>query len=35
VDVPWKNGMPASALATSSEPFDQLKKATAEAVIPA
>jgi ectoine hydroxylase len=27
VDVPWKNGMPASALATSSEPFDQIKKA--------
>jgi ectoine hydroxylase len=27
VDVPWKNGMPASALATSSEPFDQMKKA--------
>jgi ectoine hydroxylase len=27
VDVPWKNGMPASALVTSSEPFDPLKKA--------
>jgi ectoine hydroxylase len=25
VDVPWKNGMPASALVTSSEPFDQMK----------
>jgi ectoine hydroxylase len=27
VDVPWKNGMPASALATSSEPIASLKKA--------
>jgi ectoine hydroxylase len=27
VDVPWKNGMPASALATTSEPFEQLRKA--------
>lgn len=27
VDLPWKNGMPASALVTSSEPFAQLKKA--------
>jgi ectoine hydroxylase len=27
VDLPWKNGMPASALATSSEPMDQMKKA--------
>lgn len=27
VDLPWKNGMPASALATSSEPFAQMKKA--------
>jgi ectoine hydroxylase len=27
VDLPWKNGMPASALVTSSEPFDQMKKA--------
>jgi ectoine hydroxylase len=27
VDLPWKNGMPASALATSSDPIDALKKA--------
>lgn len=27
VEVPWKNGMPASALATSSEPIDQVRKA--------
>ncbi len=27
VDLPWKNGMPASALVTSSEPFDQIKQA--------
>ena len=27
VDLPWKNGMPASALATSPEPFDQMKRA--------
>lgn len=27
VDLPWKDGMPASALATSSEPFATLKKA--------
>lgn len=27
VDLPWKNGMPASALATSSNPIDQIKKA--------
>lgn len=35
VDLPWKNGMPASALATSPEPIDQMKKVTAQAVIPA
>jgi ectoine hydroxylase len=27
VEVPWKNGMPASALATSVEPIDQIRKA--------
>jgi ectoine hydroxylase len=27
VDLPWKDGMPASALATSPEPIAQLKKA--------
>lgn len=27
VDLPWKNGMPASALATSHEPIDQIKRA--------
>jgi ectoine hydroxylase len=27
VDVPWKNGMPASALATSSEPIAEIKEA--------
>ena len=27
VDLPWRNGLPASALATSSEPFDQIRKA--------
>jgi len=27
VDLPWKNGMPVSALATSPEPIDQMKKA--------
>lgn len=27
VDLPWKNGMPASALATSSDPIDQIRKA--------
>jgi ectoine hydroxylase len=27
VDLPWKNGMPASALATSPEPIDQIRKA--------
>ena len=27
VDLPWKNGMPASALVTSSDPIDALKKA--------
>lgn len=27
VDLPWKNGMPASALVTSPEPIDQMKKA--------
>jgi ectoine hydroxylase len=27
VDLPWKNGMPASALVTSSEPMDLIKKA--------
>ena len=27
VDLPWKNGMPASALATSSEPIDRIRKA--------
>jgi ectoine hydroxylase len=27
VDLPWKNGMPASALATSLEPFEQIRKA--------
>ena len=35
VDLPWKNGMPASALATSPEPIDQIRKVTAQAVIPA
>jgi ectoine hydroxylase len=35
VDLPWKNGMPASALATSADPIDQIKKVTAQAVIPA
>ncbi|NML46707.1 proline hydroxylase [Ramlibacter sp. G-1-2-2] len=27
VDLPWRNGMPASALVTSPEPFEQLRKA--------
>ena len=27
VDLPWKNGMPASALVTSSEPIAEIKKA--------
>ena len=27
VDLPWKNGMPASALVTSSEPIADIKKA--------
>lgn len=27
VELPWKNGMPASALATSSEPFAEMKQA--------
>ncbi|HZN48864.1 MAG TPA: phytanoyl-CoA dioxygenase family protein [Ramlibacter sp.] len=27
VDVPWKNGMPASALVTSPDPIDQIKEA--------
>ena len=27
VDMPWKNGMPGSALVTSAEPFDSTKKA--------
>lgn len=27
VDLPWKNGMPASALVTSSDPIDQFKEA--------
>ena len=27
VDLPWKNGMPGSALVTSSEPIDDTKKA--------
>ena len=27
VDVPWKNGMPASALATSSDRIDEIRKA--------
>ena len=27
VDVPWKHGMPASALVTSSEPIDATRKA--------
>jgi ectoine hydroxylase len=27
VDLPWKNGMPASALATSSDPIDQIRQA--------
>lgn len=27
VDLPWKNGMPGSALVTSSEPIDETKKA--------
>ena len=27
VDLPWKNGLPASALQTSSVPFDEMKKA--------
>jgi ectoine hydroxylase len=27
VDRPWKNGMPASALATSPDPIDEMKKA--------
>lgn len=27
VDLPWRNGMPASALVTSSDPIDQIKKA--------
>jgi len=27
VDLPWKNGMPASALVTCSDPIDQIKKA--------
>lgn len=35
VEVPWKNGMPASALVTSSDPIDQVRQVTAKAVIPA
>jgi ectoine hydroxylase len=35
VEVPWKNGLPASALQTSSVPIDEMKKVTAQAVIPA
>ncbi len=27
VETPWKNGLPASALQTSSVPFDEIKKA--------
>jgi ectoine hydroxylase len=27
VELPWKNGMPATALVTSTEPFEQMKKA--------
>lgn len=27
VEVPWKNGMPASALVTSSDPIDEMRKA--------
>jgi ectoine hydroxylase len=35
VEVPWKDGVPASALQTSSVPFEQVKQVTAEVVIPA
>src|SRR6059058_6491209 len=35
VDLPWKNGMPASALVTSSAPIEQVNKAAAQAAIPA
>ena len=35
VDLPLKNGIPASAQQTSSVPFEELKKATADAFIPA
>jgi hypothetical protein len=27
VDLPWKDGVPASALQTTTMPFDELKKA--------
>ena len=27
VELPWKDGVPATALQTSSEPFDEVKKA--------
>ena len=35
VDLPWKDGLPASALQTTSVPFDELKKVTTKVVIPA
>jgi ectoine hydroxylase len=35
VELPWQDGMPASALVTSPEPIAPPKKATAQAVIPA
>jgi ectoine hydroxylase len=35
VEVPWKNGMPASALATSAESFAETKQAAGQAAIPA
>ena len=35
VDLPWKDGLPASALQTSSVPFDEMKKMTTKVVVPA
>ena len=35
VDLPWKDGLPASALQTTSVPFDEVKKVTTRVVIPA
>ena len=35
VDLPWKDGVPASALKTSSVPIDEVEQATTEVGIPA